>query len=189
MRAVFAPSLVAATLLVGVVISVVGCEEKMGVEKRAEEIAKSASAQKAAASASAEVVDPAELKYKERKTSLEKAIKTYRGDVVHMLAGDADAKPGLLRKHFDSGADNDKVVKELEEKLKKDSKDGVRLIKIIEPMDVKVLAPFDDAEVDVIEQRASKNTNACFQYSEVWKYVSDKWVMKQLKTVQKVDCP
>jgi hypothetical protein len=189
MRAMLAPSLVAATLLLGTLVSVVGCEEKMGVEKRAEEIAKSASAQKAAQSASAQEVDPAELKYMDRKATLVKAIKTYRGDVVHMLAGDANAKPGLLRPYFDSGAENDKTVKELEEKLKKDSKDGVRLIKIIEPMDVKLLAPFDDAEVDVIEQRASKNTNACFQYSEVWKYVSDKWVMKQLKTVQKVDCP
>jgi hypothetical protein len=189
MRAVFAPSLVAATLAVGAVISVVGCEEKMGVEKRAEDIAKSASAQKAADSASAQQVDPAELKYMERKTSLEKAIKAYRADVVHMLVGGAEAKPGMLRPHFEAGAANDKVVKDLEEKLKKDSKDGIRLIKVVEPMDVKVLAPFDDAEVDVIEQRASKNTNACFEYSETWKYVSDKWVIKQLKTVQKVDCP
>lgn len=184
-----APFLVAAALSLGALVSTIGCEEKMGVEKRAEEIAKSASAQKAAQSASAEVVDPAEQKYKDRKVSLEKAIKVYRADVVHMLAGDAEAKPGLLRQHFASGADNDKVVKELEEKLKKDSKEGIRLTKVIEPMDIKLLAPFDDAEVDVIEQRASKNTNACFQYSERWKYVSDKWVMQQLKTVQKVDCP
>jgi len=189
MRAMLAPSLVAATLFCGAVISVVGCEEKMGVEKRAEELAKSASAQKAAASASALEVDPAELKYKERKVSLEKAIKAYRTDIVHMLAGDTNAKPGLLRQHWDAGAENDKAVKEFEEKLKKDSKEGIRLIKVIEPFDVKILAPFDDAEVDVIEQRASKNTNACFQYSELWKYVSDKWVLRQLKMVQKVDCP
>jgi hypothetical protein len=189
MRAMHAPLLVAAALSLGAVISTVGCEEKMGVEKRAEEIAKSASAQKAIQSASAQEVDPAEQKYKDRKASLEKAIKAYRADIVHMLAGDADAKSGLLRQHFASGAENDKFVKELEEKLKKDSKDGVRLTKVVEPMDIKLLAPFDDAEVDVTEQRASKNTNACFQYSERWKYVSDKWVMQQLKTVQKVDCP
>lgn len=189
MRAMLAPSLVAATLFAGAVVSVVGCEEKMGVEKRAEELAKSASAQKAADSASAQQVDPAELKYIERKKSLEKAIKEYRADVVHMLAGDTAAKPGLLRHHFEAGAENDKAVKEIEEKLKRDSKEGIRLIKVIEPFDVRVLATFEDADVDVIEQRASKNTNACFQYSELWKYVSDKWVVKQLKTVQKVDCP
>lgn len=189
MRALFAPALVLAALVAGTLITVVGCDEKMGVEKRAEEMAKSASAQKAAQSTSAQQVDPAELKYKERKASLEKTVKTYRADEGRMLSGDNTIKPGALRVYYDAGEANDKIVKELEAKLKKDGVDGVRMVKIIEPFEVRLAGNMEDAEVELVEERASKNTNGCLLYVEKWKFASDKWVLTELKRATKTDCP
>lgn len=188
MRAIPAPLLVLSALLAGSVVIIVGCDEKMGVEKRAEELAKSASAQKQLASASASQVDPAELKYKERKASLEKTVKTYRADMGRILSGDPTMKPGMLRAYHETGEAHDKAVKELEAKLKKDGTDGVRLVKIVEPFEVRLSGNMEDAEVELTEERASKNTSGCLLYVEKWKYTSDKWVLTELKKAQKVDC-
>ncbi len=189
MRAIMAPALVLSALVAGALIITVGCDEKMGVEKRAEEMAKSASAQKVAASASASQIDPAELKYKERKASLEKTVKTFRADEARILSGDSTIKPGALRMYYDAGEANDKAVKELEAKLKKDGTDGVRLVKVIEPFEIRLAGSMEDAEVELTEQRASKNTSGCLLYVEKWKHASDKWVLTEVKQATKVDCP
>jgi hypothetical protein len=189
MRAILAPTLVLSALAVGTLIITVGCDEKMGVEKRAEEIAKSASAQKVSASASASQIDPAELKYKERKAALEKTVKTYRADEARILAGDNTIKPGALRGYYEAGEAHDKIVKELETKLKKDGAEGTRLVKVIEPFEIRLAGSMEDAEVELMEQRAAKNTTGCLLYVEKWKHASDKWVLSELKRVEKADCP
>lgn len=186
MRAILAPalSLFAGTAIITSLAS--GCDEKMGVEKRAEEMAKSASAQKVQASASASQIDPAELKYKERKTELEKTVRSFRADEGRILAGDNTIKPGALATYMES----DKSAKELEGKLKKDGADfGTRLVKVIEPFEVRLNANFEDAEVELTEQRGGKNSVGCLLYVEKWKRVSDKWVLSEMKSTQKVDCP
>jgi hypothetical protein len=191
MRVMLAPVLVLATLSAGAVVSIVGCiagcDEKMGVEKRAEEIAKSASAEKA--KATTEPPDPAEMKYKERKADLEKRLKAYKADQGRILSGDTNIKAGFLRPYHDDGAEADKAVKELEEKLKQDSKEGVRLKRVVEPIEIRLAGNMEDAEVELTEERASKNASACLLYVENWKFVSDKWVFKELKDLKKVDCP
>ena len=187
MRAMLAPALVVATLCFGALLTI-GCDEKSRAEKRAEELAQAASAKKAADSASAAQVDPAELKYRERKASLEKTLKTYEADQGRMLNGDTTVKPGHLRSYFKEGPEGDKASKELEEKLKRDGKDGVRLSRVIEPIEIRLAGNMEDAEVELTEERASKNTSGCFLYVSSWKFVSDKWVLDQLKTVRKVDC-
>lgn len=186
MRAMLAPALITATLFAGTAISIVGCDEKMGVEKRAEEIAKSASAQKQQASASATQIDPAELKYKERKSDLEKTIKAFRADEGRFLAGDNTIKPGALNVYMES----EPKAKELESKLKKDGADfGSRLTKVIEPFEIRLAGNLEEAEVELTEQRGGKNTIGCLLYVEKWKRVSDKWVLSEVKQATKVDCP
>lgn len=190
MRAMLAPALVIATLFAGTAVTLIGCDEKMGVEKRAEELAKSASAQKSAASVSAAQIDPAEQKYIERKTSLEKTVKTFRAEEARFLSGDNTIKAGALRMYFDAGAANDKAAKELEGKLKKDGAEfGSRLVKVIEPFEIRLAGNMEDAEVELTEQRASKNTTGCLLYVEKWKHLSDKWVLSEVKQTTKIDCP
>jgi chromosome segregation and condensation protein ScpB len=186
MRAMLAPALVLATLFAGSAITSLGCDEKMGVEKRAEEIAKSASAQKMQASASASQVDPAELKYRERKTELEKTVKAFRAEEGRFLAGDPTVKAGALAVFME----NAQAAKDLEAKLKKDGADfGSRLVKMIEPFEIRLNANFEDAEVELTEQRGGKNSVGCLLYVEKWKRVSDKWVLTEVKQTTKVDCP
>jgi hypothetical protein len=174
---------VSSSLLVGAAVAAVGCkEEKSGVEKRAEEMASAASAAKSAVDAAP---DPAELKYKDRKTSLEKAVANMKADESHIM--DKTATPGILRQYYDTGAEGDKTAKELEAKRKKDGEDGYR-IKKATVKETRLAGNMEDAEIEVQEEATSKGLSACLLYVMKWKWVSDKWTYTTLKSVKKVDC-
>ncbi len=176
-------TLLAGAALASLPVLLVGCkDEKMGVEKRAEEMAASASAAKSAVDAAP---DPNELKYKERKTSLEKTVANMKADEAHIM--DKTATPGILRQYYDSGPDNDKLAKELEAKRKKDGDDGYR-IKKATVKETRLAGNMEDAEIEVQEETTAKGTSGCLLYVMQWKWVVDKWVYKAQKTVKKVDC-
>lgn len=188
MRAMRAGLLVLATLSAGVAPFASGCkDEKSGVEKRAEELAASASAEKSAKLAAASQVDPAELKYMERKKSLEQTVRDFKADEGRIMSGDPAAVAGTLRKYFDGGPEGDKLAKELEAKRKKDYADGYRLKKILDP-ETRVDGSMEKAEVEITEETAAKNTTACLHALQVWKWTSEKWVFVEQKSVSKVDC-
>ncbi len=177
-----------ATLSSGVAPFVSGCkDEKSGVEKRAEELAAAASAEKSAQLAAASQVDPAELKYKERKKALEQTVRDMKADEGRFMAGDAAAVAGTLRKYFDAGAEGDKLAKDLEAKRKKDHADGYRLKRILDP-ETRVDGSMEKAEVEITEETLSKNTSACLHVLQVWKWAAEKWVFVEQKSVSKVDC-
>ncbi len=188
MRSLQSFALLGGMLFAGLVTTSVACDkEKSNAEKHAEEIAKSASAQKSAAVADA-APDPAELKYKERKRSLEKTVTDMKADEAHVMAKDPSATPGILRHYFESGDDGDKLAKELELKRKKDGEGGYT-IKQAKIADTRLKDNFEEAEIDVTEEDVQKGLSACLMVTQVWKWKDEKWLFKQQLTVKKVDCP
>jgi len=189
MRAMLAPALVTWALSLGALGSVLvaGCDQKSGVEKRAEEIAAANSAQKAAASASASQVDPAEEKYLARKSSLEKTIREFKASEGKIMAGDPIAKPGILEPYFPGDAAGMKRAKDLETKRKKEGADGFRINKIFDPS-LTFPGDFDTAEAEVTEEASAKGLPACILFVQTWKWIGFKWVMAEQKSVKKVDC-
>ncbi|MGZ3418039.1 MAG: hypothetical protein ACXVEF_13995 [Polyangiales bacterium] len=181
--------LVLATLVAGTAPFAVGCEkEKSGVEKRAEEMAASASAEKAAKSASASQVDPAEAKYRERKKALEQTVTDLKADEGKLMAKDPTAIAGVLRRYFEPGEAGDKLSKELEAKRRKDGTDGYR-IKKAEAAETRLSGNMEDAEVDVMEEAQAKGLSACLLYTQKWHWNGDKWLFHEQKSVKKIDCP
>lgn len=178
---------VCATLSLGVVFAI-GCDkEKSGAEKLAEQLAASNSAEKAKASASAAQPDPAEVKYKERKTSLEKTVTEMKADEAHVMSHGPAATPGILRHYFESGADGDKAAKDLEAKRKKDGDDGI-VLKTAKISDTRLSGTLEDAEIDVVEQDTAKGADACVMSTQVWKYKEERWYFQKQITAKKVDC-
>ena len=177
----------AGVLLAGTTLAslpLTGCDkEKTGVEKRAEDMAAEASAAKSATVDAAP--DPAEIKYKERKTSLEKTVANMKADEAHIM--DKTATPGILRQYYDSGPEGDKTAKELEAKRTKDGVDGYR-IKKAAVKETRLAGNMEDAEIEVQEETLAKGNAGCLLYVMQWKWVTDKWVYKVQKTVKKVDC-
>jgi hypothetical protein len=189
-RAAYGIVLVVGATLAGLAVTLVGCDkEKSGVEKMADEMAKSASASKSVAVDAAP--DPAELKYASRKKSLEQTVTDMKADEAHVMAKDPSATPGILRHYFESGPDGDKAAKELEAKRKKDGEDGYR-IKKAKIADTRLAGTLEDAEIDVVEETTSKGTSACLLTVQQWKFKpesgAEKWIMKQQLSVKKVDC-
>ncbi len=180
---------VVAAALVGVALAAGGCDnkEKSGVEKLADQMAASNSAQKQAASASAAQPDPAEQKYKERKTTLERTVTEKMADEAHVMAKDPAATPGILRHYFEAGADGDKLAKDLEAKRKKDGEDGI-VLKSAKISDTRLAGNLEDAEIDVVERDTSKGADACLLHTQAWKYKEEKWLFQKEVTVKKVDC-
>jgi hypothetical protein len=179
---------VLAAAIVGVAIVGAGCDkEKSGAEKLAEQIAASNSAQKAASSASNSKPDPAEQKYKERKTSLERTVTEMKADEAHVMAKDPAATPGILRHYFEAGADGDKAAKDLEAKRIEDGKDGI-VLKNVKIADTRLAGNLEDAEIDVVEKDTAKGADACFMHTQKWKFELDKWLFLQELNVKKVDC-
>lgn len=188
MRATLAPAVVLWALSLGVLGSVAGCDQKSGVEKRAEELAAANSAQKAAASASASQVDPAEVKYLARKSSLEKTIREFKATEGRLMAGDPVAKPGSLEPYFPADDAGKKRARELETKRRKEGADGFRINKIFDPS-LTFPGDFDAAEAEVTEEASAKGLPVCIFFVQTWKYVGEHWVMAEQKTAKKVDCP
>ena len=188
MRATLAPLTVFLALLVGAAAPL-GCDQgKSGAEKRAEELAAANSAQKAAASASASQVDPAEAKYLARKASLDKVIRAFKAVEGRIMAGDPGYKPGELDRFFPADDAGKKRAKDLEGKRKKEGADGFRINRIFDP-GLTFPGDFDTAEAEVTEEAGAKGLPACIFYVQTWKLVGEQWVMAEQKTVKKVDCP
>jgi len=165
------------------VVGATACDkEKSGVEKHAEELAASASAAKSAVDAAP---DPAEIKYKERKTSLEKTVANMKADEAHIM--DKTATPGILRQYYETGAEGDKAAKDLEAKRKKDGDDGYR-IKKATVKETRLAGNMEEAEIEVQEEAIAKGTSGCLLYVMKWKWVTDKWIYASQKSVKKVDC-
>ena len=178
-------ALLLATFSAGTLVSLVACDkEKSNAEKMADEYAKSASAAKTVVDAAP---DPAEIKYRERKKTLEQTVTDFKADEAHVMAGDPSATPGILRHYFESGADGDKAAKELEAKRKKDGIDGYRIMKA-KLTDTRLTGTLEDAEVDVMEADAAKGTTGCLLFTLSWKLKDDKWVLLKQLGVKKVDC-
>jgi hypothetical protein len=182
MRTILLP---ASALLLGAGLALACKEEKMGVEKRAEELALSASLARSAASAAPP--DPAEIKYKERKSSLERTVTNMKADEARLMAKDPTTTPGMLRHYYESGPEGDKVSKELEAKRKKDGDDGYR-IKKAKIVDTRIAGSMDEGDIQVQEEASSKGTAGCLLYDQKWKWTDDKWVLNEQKSVKKVDC-
>jgi hypothetical protein len=181
-------STVGVVVVVALAIAHGGCDkEKTGAEKLAEQIAASNSAQKAAASASNAQPDPAEQKYKERKTSLERTVTEMKEDEAHVMAKDPAATPGILRRYFESGPDGDKAMQDLEAKRKKDGVDGI-VLKHAKIADTRLAGNLEDAEIDVVEKDTAKGADACFMHTQTWKFKENKWLFQKELNVKKVDC-
>lgn len=170
------------------VLAPLGCDQKSGVEKRAEEMAAANSAQKAAASASASQMDPAEVKYLARKSSLEKTIREFKASEGRIMAGDPIAKPGILEPYFPHDDAGKKRAKELEAKRKKEGNDGFRINKIFDPS-LTFPGDFDTAEAEITEEASAKGLAACILFVQTWKLEGEHWVMSDQKQAKKIDCP
>ncbi|GAC1356752.1 MAG: hypothetical protein NVSMB47_10130 [Polyangiales bacterium] len=181
--------LLAVTLAgLGGALALAGCDkEKSGAEKLAEELASANSQQKLAVSASNAAPDPAEVKYKERKSGLEKTVTDMKADEMHVMAKDPSATPGILSHYFESGADGEKAAQELEAKRKKDGLGGYS-IKKARIVDTRLSGTLEDAELDVVEETAQKGTSACLLQTQAWKYKDGKWIFQRQVAVKKVDC-
>ena len=155
----------------------IGCDkEKSGAEQLAEQIA-----------ASNSKPDPAEQKYKERKSGLERTVTEMMADEAHVMAKDPSATPGILRRYFESGSDGDKAAKDLEDKRKKDGEGGI-VLKSAKIADTRLAGTLEDAEIDVVERDTSKGADVCLMSTQVWKYKEEKWLFQKTLTVKKVDC-
>lgn len=169
-------------------LAAVGCDkEKSGAEKLAEALAASNSAQKVVASASASQIDPAEQKYAERKKSLEQTALELKADESRIMAADANATPGMLRKYFADGAEGDKLAKDLEAKCKKLHVDGIRITKTT-VSETRLQGNLEDAEIEVLEEAAGKGSTNCFLYTQTWKWTGTKWIWKALKAGKPSTC-
>lgn len=181
-------ALVVLLALSSATVVALGCDQgKSGVEKKAEELAAANSAQKAAAAASASQVDPAEVKYLARKSSLDKAIREFKAAEGRLMSGDATAKPGILEAYFPADEAGKKRAKELETKRRKEGADGFRINKIFDPS-LTFPGDFDTAEAEVTEEAGAKGLPACILFVQTWKLVNEKWVMAEQKSAKKVDC-
>lgn len=180
-----APLLLVSALSAGLLLASVACDkEKSQVEKLADQLASSNSAARASVDAAP---DPAELKYRERKVSLEQTVSSLKSDEAHVMAKDPVATPGILRHYFPDGPDGDRAASELEAKRKKDGEGGYRIheTKIVE---TRVTGTMEDAEIDVQEETVSKGNSACLLYSQSWKFLDGKWIFQKQLSVRKVDC-
>jgi hypothetical protein len=181
--------MLARILVLASIVLPLACDQgKSGVEKRAEEIAAAASAEREKARAAASQVDPAEEKYKARKKDLEQTVADYKADEARVMAKDPAASPGILRKYFEAGDPGSKLAKDLEAKRQKDGAGGYR-IKKAEVAETRLSGTMDDAEVEILEETVAKGSSACLLYAQRWHFDGSKWVQAEQRSVKKVDCP
>jgi hypothetical protein len=108
-------------------ISVSACQEKMGVEKRAEEIEKAKAQEKAAMSASAAAPDPREEQYgKARKAVLDRT-KAHLAALQKMYEGVSEEERTKFRDYFAPTKEGEKEADELSKEAVFAGKQGMAL--------------------------------------------------------------
>ncbi|MGZ3418045.1 MAG: hypothetical protein ACXWUG_03205 [Polyangiales bacterium] len=165
-----------------------GCQEKMGVEKRAEEIA----AQKASASASAsakaaEPPDPKEQKYAA-------AIKAVRErTIAHLTAlqkiyqGVPESERLAFRSYFPDTKEGIKDADEISKEAAFTGKEGMS-IKKFDVNDVNFDEKIETGTVDVAVEESQRGKPRCITYKIDWKEQSGAWRRVLRKDFRIVPC-
>lgn len=152
----------------------VSCKEKMGVEKRAEEIAAEKASASAAAAASASAPDPKEERYA-------KAVKTVRERAVaHMAAlqkiyetsSDADVK--AFRDWFPPTKEGQKEADDLSKEAAFAGKEGMS-IKKFEVQDVNFDEKLEKGTTDVYVEESQRGKARCTIYKIDWNEIGGSW--------------
>lgn len=161
--------------LLGLGLLWAGCkDEKMGVEKRAEEIAKAAASASVAASASAAAPDPKELKYAAalkglRERQLAQLVALQK---LYQTGTEDDRK--AFKEFFAATKEGEKEADELSKEAAFAGKEGMSLKKY-EVQDAKLDATMAGGTTDVYVEETQRGKGRCTIYKVEWKDFDGKW--------------
>lgn len=174
-------------LLLAVTTAPLACQEKMGVEKRAEEIAKSHESAKAAASASASAPDPKEQQYAAaRKAVLERA-KAHMAALSKLYQGVSEEERAKFKDYFAPTKEGEKEAEELSKEAVFAGKQGMAIRKwdiTGDQLDPQMTL----GTVDVYVQESQRGKDRCTIYKLDWKQFGNEWKRVARKDFRIVDC-
>lgn len=161
--------------VIGLLSSLAGCkDEKMGVEKRAEEIAKAAASASVAASASASAPDPKEEKYATALKTLRERQKAQLAALAKIYQGASEEERKAFKDFFAPTKEQEKEADELSKEAAFAGKEGMALKKY-ELQDAKLDASMTGGTTDVYVEESQRGKGRCTIYKVEWKDFDGKW--------------
>ena len=156
------------------VLCLFGCQEKMGVEKRAEDIAKQQASAKAAASASAAVPDPKEQKYAAARKALIAGANAHMAALQKIYQAPGDETMKAFRSTFADTKEAEKEGQDLAKEAAFAGKQGMTIKRYDltgDQLDPQVTM----GTVDVFVEESQRGKERCTIYKLDFKQFGNDW--------------
>ncbi|MBI2392974.1 MAG: hypothetical protein HYV09_25550 [Deltaproteobacteria bacterium] len=175
--------------LLGVILVVgpLGCNQQMGVEKRAEALAAAASASAAAAKASAAVPDPKEQKYAAALKTVRERQMAQLSALSKVYEGATDDDRKAFRDFFAPAKETEKEADDLFKEAQFAGKEGM-VVKKYEVQDVKLDPNITAATTDVYVEDVQRGKRRCTIYKVDWKDFDGKWRRTARRDFRVIPC-
>jgi hypothetical protein len=151
-----------------------GCQEKMGVEKRAEELAKQAASAKASASASAAAPDPHEEKYAAARKAILERAKAQMAAHQKIYQGVTEEERQAFRSHFAPTKEGEKEADEISKEAAFAGKQGMTIKRYDitgDQLDPKITL----GTVDVFVEESQRGKERCTIYKLDFAQFGNEW--------------
>jgi len=172
---------------IAVAVLPVACQEKMGVEKRAEELAKAHESAKVAASASASAPDPKEQQYANaRKAVLERA-KAHMAALAKLYQGVSEDERKKFKDFFAPTKEAEQEAEELSKEAVFAGKQGMGIRRwdiTGDQLDPQMTL----GTTDVFVQESQRGKDRCTLYKLDWKQFGSDWKRVARRDFRIIDC-
>jgi hypothetical protein len=167
---------------------VIGCQEKMGVEKRAEQIAaEKASASASASAKAAEPPDPKEQKYAAARKAVKERTVAHLTALQKIYGGVPESERLAFRGYFPDTKEGIKEADDISKEAAFAGKEGMSITKF-DVNDVNFDEKVELGTVDVAVDESQRGKPRCVIYKLEWREQSGTWKRVNRKDFRIVPC-